>query len=120
MWFWYFMFFSDLLIPVLMLVFGWIMLKHPPQNINGIYGYRTSRSMKNRETWKYAHEICGKIWWKAGWILFFLSVLVLLPFQKSSDAVIGSIGGIVCMIQCIVLVATIFPVEKALKKKFDV
>lgn len=46
--------------------------------------------------------------------------MVLLPFQKSSDAMIGSVGGIVCIIQCIILVATIFPVEKALKKKFDV
>ena len=44
--FWIFMFLSNELIPILMLLFGWIFKKHPPKNINSVYGYRTSMSKK--------------------------------------------------------------------------
>ena len=48
-----------LLIPGIMLYFGWRFLNKPPQNINSIYGYRTSRSMKNQQTWDFAHQVCA-------------------------------------------------------------
>ncbi|MDO4554333.1 MAG: SdpI family protein, partial [Lachnospiraceae bacterium] len=28
--------------------------------MNGLKGYRTSRSMKNMDTWKFAHEYSGR------------------------------------------------------------
>ena len=40
-----------LLVPAVMLYFGWRFLNRPPQKINALYGYRTSRSMKNQQTW---------------------------------------------------------------------
>jgi len=42
------------MIPVIMIGVGYMMYKHPPKSINAIYGYRTARSMKNDETWKFA------------------------------------------------------------------
>lgn len=66
MWFWWFLFCCDLLVPVTMIVSGRIMWKHPPKNINGLMGYRTSRSMKNMDTWLFAHDYCGRLWWKIG------------------------------------------------------
>ena len=54
--FWIFMFMTTLLIPVMMIVFGLIFLKNPPKEINWAYGYRTSMSMKNQETWDL--DIC--------------------------------------------------------------
>lgn len=118
MWFWWFMLLSDLLIPVIMIVAGYFMWKHPPKKINGMVGYRTSRSMKNMDTWKFAHEYSGRLWWKIGWILLLPSFLVHIPVYGSSDNVVGTVGGILVTIQLIVLVASIFPTEKALKKKF--
>lgn len=59
MWFQWFIFVFDLLIPVLMILSGKAMQNHCPKNINGMIGYRTPRSMKNMDTWKYAHEYCG-------------------------------------------------------------
>ena len=47
MWFWWVMLFCDLLIPVTMLIGGRAMWKHCPNSINGLFGYRTHRSMKN-------------------------------------------------------------------------
>lgn len=66
MWFWWFIFVFDLLIPVLMILSGKAMQNHCPKNINGMIGYRTPRSMKNMDTWKYAHEYCGGLWQKTG------------------------------------------------------
>ena len=48
--FWIAMFVCNLLVPLLMVIFGRIMYKHAPKSINGIYGYRTSMSMKNEDT----------------------------------------------------------------------
>ena len=65
--FWWFMLICDLIIPIVMIIAGRMMWKHCPKSINGIVGYRTNRSMKNMDTWKFAHEYCGKLWWKIGW-----------------------------------------------------
>lgn len=118
MWFWWFMFACDLIIPLTMIILGRIMWKRPPRSINGIIGYRTSRSMKNMDTWKFAHEYCGRIWWKLGWILFIPSAALHLPFYHSTDDAIGALGGILCLVQCAVMIAPIFFTERALKRNF--
>lgn len=48
--FWIFLLVCSLLIPAVMIVAGFLMWKHPPKKINGFYGYRTTRSMKNQDT----------------------------------------------------------------------
>ena len=118
MWFWWFMFVCDLLIPVLMIVCGKMMWKHSPKNINGIIGYRTTRSMKNMDTWKFAHDYCGRLWWKIGWIMLIPSIIVQFPFFNSDDNMIGVVGVILCTIQCVILIISIFPTERALKRNF--
>lgn len=55
------MFVCNLLIPLVMLIGGYFMYKHPPKKISGIIGYRTSRSRMNEDTWSFAHEYCGKV-----------------------------------------------------------
>lgn len=118
MWFWWFMFCCDILTPVTMIVCGQMMRKHWPKNINSLTGYRTSRSMKNMDTWKFAHEHCGKLWWKIGWIILIPSIIVHIPFYEADDNTIGLLGGILVTIQIIILIASIFPTEKALKRNF--
>ena len=119
MWFWWFMFVCNTMIPIILMIAGRMMWKHCPKQINWTYGYRTKRSMKNIDTWKFAHEYCGKLWWKLGFILFIPSVLVQLPFFHSSEDVIGIVGTILCTIQTVILILSIFPTEAALKKTFQ-
>ncbi len=118
MFFWWFMLICDILTPIVMIVGGWIMWKHAPKKINGIMGYRTTRSMKNMDTWKFAHEYSGRLWWKIGWIMLLPSIAVHIPVYGKSDNAIGIVGGILVTIQIAVLIASIFPTEKALKKTF--
>lgn len=116
--FWLFMLVCDLLVPVIMILCGQMMWKHAPGKINGVMGYRTSRSMKNMDTWKFAHDYCGRLWWKIGWIMLILSFIIHIPIYGRSDDVIGWTGGILTMLQCVVLIASIIPTEMALKKAF--
>lgn len=118
MWFWWYMFVCNLLIPAILILAGRMMWKHCPKKINGVLGYRTTRSMKNMDTWKFAHEYCGRLWWKLGWITLVPSIFGQIPFVHSNDDVIGLVGGIICTVQCIVLIVSIFPTEAALKKTF--
>lgn len=118
MWFWWFMLCCDLSIPFCMIVFGWLMWKHPPQKINGLMGYRTSRSMKNMDTWKFAHEYSGRLWWKIGWILILPSAVVHIPVYGASDNAISIAGGVLVTVQIVILIASIFPTENALKRTF--
>jgi len=57
--FWLFMLINNLIVPAIMIGIGRIFVSHPPKKINGIYGYRTKRSMKNNETWRFAHHYCA-------------------------------------------------------------
>ncbi len=54
--FWIFMLIMLLLIPFSMFGLGMYFCKNIPKEINCIFGYRTSRSMKNQDTWKFAHD----------------------------------------------------------------
>ena len=116
--FWVFMTICNLVIPLLMIVIGQVFIKNPPKTINGIYGYRTSRSKKNQDTWNFAHLYCGKLWWKVGWVMLPLSVIGMFPVIGKNDNIVGGVGAVVVTVECIVLVITIFFVERALAKKF--
>lgn len=116
---WLFMLIINLLIPLMMIVFGWRFMKKPPKKINGIYGYRTTMSMKNQDTWDFAHGYCGKLWYKSGWIILLLSVVIMLFVLGKEENRMESCGSILCIIQCIILVGTIFPTERAMKNTFD-
>ena len=101
-----------------MIVAGWFMWKHYPKKINSFIGYRTKRSMKNVDTWKFAHENCGKRWWKIGWGLLLPTILVQIPVYGKSDDVIGWMGTAICVVEGIIMLASIIPTEKALKRTF--
>ena len=117
--FWIFMLIMDLLLPLTMIGFGRYFMKNAPKEINSVFGYRTSMSMKNKDTWKFAHKYCGKVWYVCGMVMLPITVIfMLLVIGKNKDCV-GSIGGIICGVQLIPLIGSILPTEIALKKNFD-
>ena len=109
----------DLLIPVILIIAGRMMWKHCPKKINGIYGYRTARSMKNMDTWKFAHEFLGKLWFILGFIMIPVNLIPLLLVIGSSENVIGTVGSVLCFVDLGAIIISIFPTESALKKNFD-
>ena len=117
--FWIFMVIMDLLIPLVMIGFGKLFLKSAPKEINFVFGYRTRRSMKNKETWEFAHKYIGKLWYVGGLILVPISIIPMLFVIGKSEDAIGYLGAAICQVQIIALIGCIFPVEGALKKNFD-
>lgn len=47
------------------------------------------------------------------------SVIAMLFLIGKSESVIGTFGGILCGIQLVFLIGSIFPTERALKNNFD-
>ena len=114
-----FMLIIVLLIPLTMLFFGWLLFRRTPKEVNYVYGYRTKRSMMNEETWRFANQSFGTVWYLCGLISVPLSVIATaLVFGKGTETV-GTIGGIITMLQMIPLVGAIISTESALKKNFD-
>ncbi len=108
-----------LLVPLIMIGFGWRFMKKPPKDINGIYGYRTPMSMKNQDTWDFAHRTCGRVWLLVGWAMLPLAALAwwrTLP-HSVGDAGILTVG--IEFLEAVVLILTIIPVEWALHRAFD-
>ena len=117
--FWIFMLAMNLLFPLIMIVMGRYFMKKSPKEINYIFGYRTNMSMKNKDTWDFAHKYFGKHWFRLGWLLIPISVIPMLFVIGKGEDIIGTVGMVVMVIDLILLIAPIFPTERALKKIFD-
>ena len=109
----------NLLIPAIMLGAGKLFLKKAPKDINWIFGYRTTMSMKNEDTWAFAHKVAGAFWLKWGWITLVITVVTMLLILNKSDEVISVVGCIILFAQMIPLIAVIPHTEKALHNTFD-
>ena len=117
---WVFMLVMNLLIPAAMIGCGRRFTKNPPKEINMGNGYCTSRSMKNQATWDFAHEYCGRLWTRVGWILVPLAVVgqaltLLCPTVES----MCYWSLVLTIAETVVMAAVYFPVERALKRNFD-
>ncbi len=117
--FWVFMFLVDLLVPLTMIFFGSRFEKNAPKEINTVFGYRTAMSMKNQETWQFAHQYIGRLWKICGLLVLLISVAVMFSVRGKDIVAVSTIGGLFCVIQIIVMICTMIPTEIALKKNFD-
>lgn len=95
------------------------MMKKPPKEINGVIGYRTAQSMKSKDTWEFAQKYCGKIWCICGVVMIPATVVALLIVLGKNEDTVNKVGLILCAVQLVFLIGSIFPVERALKKNFD-
>ena len=117
--FWIFMFIMCLLTPAVMIGFGKYFMKGGPKQINGVIGYRTHRSMKNQETWRFAHQYSGRIWHRSGLALLPISIVAMLFVYGKSVDVTGFAGLIIVIAQMIVMICAVPLTEAALKRNFD-
>lgn len=117
--FWSIMLVMDLLIPFTLLGYGLFFIRRAPRKINMISGYRTSMSMKNKDTWTFAHKYCGRIYLIAGSISLPVAVILLLCVINQTKNVIAVVGGIICFIEIVPFIVSTILTEKALKNTFD-
>lgn len=110
---------SVLLIPIIILIIGFWFSKKPPENINHLLGYRTARSMKNEQTWAFAQKYTGKVFKFSGIIILVLSIILMLLVLGKDENVVANCGTVICVLQVVMILVSIIPVECALKKNFN-
>lgn len=117
--FWTYMLILVLLTPLTMVVLGAIFLYRPPREINHIFGYRTTMSMKSKETWDFAHKMMGKLWLILGASSIPFMVVPMLFVMNKSENTISVLAIILFVISLVPLLVPIIPVEIALSRNFD-
>lgn len=117
--FWIFMLIMTLLSPFMMIGFGRYFMKKAPKEINSVFGYRTSMSMKNKDTWEFAHKYGGNVWYVCGMVMLPITVIIMLLVIGKNEDCVGSVGAIICFVQLIPLIGSILLTEIALGKNFD-
>lgn len=117
--FWIYVTLMDLVVPFTFLGFGRYFIKKAPGKVNGVFGYRTPMSMKNKDTWEFAHHYCGKIWYICGWITLPVTVMGMCCVLGKDADTVGNVGGIIMGVQMVLLIGSIIPTEIALRKTFD-
>ena len=116
---WLLMTFTAIICPLIMLIFGAIYNRAAPKKINRFSGYRTARSMKNTDTWTFAHKYIARLWLVCGAALILPSVIPMLFVIGKSENIISTVSAVVCLIDLTVMMLTLIPTEIALKKNFD-
>lgn len=95
------------------IIAGWIMLKYPPKEINGLYGYRTKSSMKNQERWDFSQNYGAKEMIRMGVLSIILSLISFIYVPSENLATFLGLG-----IMILLVILLIVRVESAIKKQF--
>ena len=94
---------------------GLLLKYYPPEEINSIYGYRSKKSMLDKDRWDFAQRYSGNVMIIVG-ILYSLSgILTALTKLEESTGIYIGLG---LMIFYVVLIG--YFTEGAIKRKFDV
>jgi hypothetical protein len=92
--------------------------RKPPKDISGLWGYRTKRSMRNQESWDFAHSMCSKRFPPWCLMVFAASEAALFIGYAVSRDTAWLVGEIMVFAQIAALLLMLLPIEKALKDKF--
>ena len=115
------MVYTSYICPLIFLVVGIVFWMCPPKKINGLYGYRTTRSRKSQEAWDFAQRYSAKLM-----TMFGLAALVLAAVAHwlrnclciNSDYLILYDICITLLLPMIVAIPPIVLTELELRKRF--
>lgn len=82
----------------------------PPKNINSLYGYRTSNSMKNKSNWDFAQKYSTNLFLKFYLFLLLVQIILYAIFGNTSFTNFSVFIG---LIFCVAIV--FYQTEKKLK-----
>lgn len=103
------------ILPLLAILTGYLMFKYPPKKINYFIGYRTFRSMKNENVWKFANHYCGKLWINIGITMLIITLLLCAFIGFKIITFTDTLLLIVVFCEVSTMLLSIFIVEKKIK-----
>lgn len=99
----------SILIGVIFILAALILQKNPPTDINVAYGYRTKRSMKNKELWDAGNRYSAEMMKQNGFLMMLIGSVISILFRYPHTM-------IAIMIVMLLLIIRLFiQVEKRLK-----
>ncbi|PGM92211.1 hypothetical protein CN958_16350 [Bacillus cereus] len=99
----------SILIGIIFILAALILQKNPPTDINAAYGYRTKRSMKNKELWDAGNKYSAEVMKQNGYIMMLIGSAISILFRYPHTM-------IAIMIVMLLLIIRLFMrVEKRLK-----
>lgn len=106
--------FFTLVVPAIMIIFGAYFMKRSPNKINMLFGYRTTLSMKNRDTWETAHRIIGRYWLVMG--LAMLPVCIIPALIVPENDILMTV---IMFVTLVPLLLGVILTETKLRRIFD-
>jgi len=110
------------LIGLIFIIAGLIQKYYPPKEINSLYGYRTTQSMKNQQNWDEGNRYSTKLMIKCGIVLVITGIILtagmmLIPISPEWRTGIKVVLMLLCAFGS---VAVLFrATEKHLKLQFS-
>lgn len=99
----------SILIGVIFILAALILQKNTPTDINAVYGYRTKRSMKNKELWDAGNQYSAEVMKQNGFIMMLIGSIISILFRYPHTT-------LAIMIVMLLLIIHLFMrVEKRLK-----
>lgn len=111
--------FLSLILPFTYMILGYIFWKNPPKSINSICGYRTTRAMKNQETWTFANQFAGRTFLRLGVVCTLISLIAIIIIAQLNENIFGISIVILVLLQTVSIAYVINKTEQELKKKFE-
>ena len=106
---------------LILTVGGAVFWAYPPKKINGLYGYRTTRSRKSQEAWDFAQRYSAKLMTVLGLVALIVAAAAHL-FRNSlcinSDYLMLYDVCITLLLPIIVVLPPIVLTELELRKRF--
>lgn len=102
------------IVPFVFLICGIIMQKKPPENINSVYGYRTARSMRDKQSWDLAQKQMSVYFILYAVVSLTLGVVLALLCRFLFDK--DYMPCVILLLQTFGIFSIIFIIENNLKK----
>lgn len=109
----------DLILPLIMIIFGIIFLVNIPKEKNYLEVNSKKMFSEYDETWQFAHRYYGKLSTIIGLLLIPITVIAMLFLINKSQLLIGVFGIGIMIVEGGIVLLPIIPVKRAVKNEFD-
>lgn len=99
----------SILIGIIFILVALILQKNPPTDINAAYGYRTKRSMKNKELWDAGNKYSAEVMKQNGFIMMLIGSVISILFRYPHTTVA------IMVVMLLLIIRLFIRVEKKLK-----
>ncbi|HDR8464865.1 TPA: SdpI family protein, partial [Bacillus cereus] len=94
----------SILIGIIFILAAIILQKNPPTDINAAYGYRTKRSMKNKELWDAGNRYSAEVMKQNGFIMMLIGSVISILFRYPHTIIVIIVVMLLLMIRLFIQV----------------